>query len=302
MMSKSKKKVVVVNNNNKSSTDWSVGTGALPGREIFGPLVLILVTPPFSMIFCHVCTVWNGDFAKFGRFVWSQTNQNVSLWHQLVNLWPNPWNPHVWTMIGSFLALELFLMKAVPGKEFKATMTPNGNIPTYKANGTACYVITMLLFVSLDYIGWFDLASVYDHFGQILSSMNVLALLFCAFLTIKGYVAPSSSDSGTTGNLLNDFYWGMELYPQLFWFWDVKQLTNCRAGMMFWPLAVLSFCYKNMDLHNGQLQNGLAVSVALQLVYCTKFFHVSFVCCFFCCFVCCFFVSANMGYYSLEYI
>jgi 7-dehydrocholesterol reductase len=272
-MSANKKKVTTIKNKND---DWSVGTGALPFRDVLGPLVLILITPPFSMIFCHVCTVWHGDFAKFGRHVLFRASQDgVSPLRQLVELWPNPWNIYVWQMIGSFFILQMILMKILPGRMFQSTMTPQGNLPTYKANGTASYLTTMILFVLLDYFDYFDLASIYDHFGEILSSMNVLALLFCIFLTIKGHIAPSTSDSGGTGSFVNDFYWGMELYPRLLWWWDVKQLTNCRAGMMFWPLAVLSFLYKNADLNGGVVQNGLAVSVALQLVYCTKFFHVS---------------------------
>ena len=57
----------------------------------------------------------------------------------------------------------------------------------------------------------------------------------------QGRCAPSSSDAGTTGSLLYDFYWGMELYPRLGRAFDLKTWTNCRMGMMGW--AVLVLCY-----------------------------------------------------------
>ena len=58
---------------------------------------------------------------------------------------------------------------------------------------------------------------------------------------MQGRTAPSSSDAGTTGSLLYDFYWGMELYPRLGCGFDLKTWTNCRMGMMGW--AVLVLCY-----------------------------------------------------------
>jgi hypothetical protein len=63
----------------------------------------------------------------------------------------------------------------------------------------------------------------------------------------------------------------MELYPRIFG-WDVKVFTNCRMGMMFWAVGIVSFCYKSMELNYGRLDPGLAASVAIQLVYIAKFF------------------------------
>ena len=45
--------------------------------------------------------------------------------------------------------------------------------------------------------------------------LNAFALLFCAFLCIKGLYFPSTKDSGSSGNVVVDFYWGTELYPRV---------------------------------------------------------------------------------------
>lgn len=111
---------------------------------------------------------------------------------------------------------------------------------------------------------------IYDNFGNLLASMNCFALVFCAFLYIKGLTFPSSSDSGATGNLLFDFYWGTELYPRIFG-WDVKQFTNCRFGMVFWPLSCISYAFAQYERY-GFVSDSMAVNVVLQLFYCFKFF------------------------------
>ena len=54
----------------------------------------------------------------------------------------------------------------------------------------------------------FNPARVYDLFGEMLSALNIFSLFLCLFIYLKGKWAPSSSDSGTTGSLIYDFFWG----------------------------------------------------------------------------------------------
>jgi len=53
--------------------------------------------------------------------------------------------------------------------------------------------------------------------------------------------------------------------------WDVKQFTNCRFGMISWPILILSYALKQKELYGG-ISNSMMISVAIQLVYITKFF------------------------------
>mmetsp|Transcript_17485 Transcript_17485/g.47704 ORF Transcript_17485/g.47704 Transcript_17485/m.47704 type:complete len:453 (+) Transcript_17485:207-1565(+) len=252
----------------KKDKDWSGGDGLIPGRDALGPIFLMVTTPCFSIIFFHVCANMEGNFVAFARLVWEQG----SLVTVLREIWPDPWDYTVWRMILTFMAFNIFLMKAVPGKTMYGTMTPKGNTPVYQANGMQCYLINVVALLALAHFEIWNPAVVYDKFGMILSSMNVFALAFCTMLLIKGYLAPSSTDSGTTGSIIHDFYWGMELYPRIFG-WDVKVFTNCRTGMMFWVVGILSYCYKNMELNGGQLQYGMACSVAIQMIYLSKFYY-----------------------------
>lgn len=57
------------------------------------------------------------------------------------------------------------------------------------------------------------------------------------------------------------------------------------AGMMFWAVGILCFAHKNMEVNGGNLQLGMAINVALQLIYITKFFYweMGYMCSMVCC-------------------
>ena len=261
-------------NSNATATknDWSHGTGILPGRDTIGPIVLMMITPIFSIIYYHVCSVYQGNFVAFGTHVLQQSH-HIPLHQQIYDVWPSPYDPTTLQMIGIFVVFQCLLVKLVPGPTFTATTTPQGHRPTYTANGLSSYIITIVALILLDHFHpTFHASIIYDKFGNILSSMNVIAFIFCIGLVVKGYTFPSGLDSGTTGSIIQDFYWGTELYPRIASF-DVKQMTNCRCGMMFWAVAIIAFGYKNMELQNHNIQYGMAISIVLQLIYITKFFH-----------------------------
>jgi 7-dehydrocholesterol reductase len=82
-----------------------------------------------------------------------------------------------------------------------------GHVPVYKANGVQCYLISIVTFFVLAHFGVIRPAIVYDLFGELLSAMNVFALLFVLMLTIKGLYFPSTKDCGSSGNFVIDYYW-----------------------------------------------------------------------------------------------
>jgi 7-dehydrocholesterol reductase len=185
-------------------------------------------------------------------------------------VWPTPFDPYVWKMIAAYSAFELALMRFVPGKEFKATVTASGHVPVYIANGFQSYLITIGTVFALWYSGLFSPADIYDNMGKFLSSMNLFAFLLVAFLMFKGLYIPSTKDHGTNGDIIVDFFWGTELYPRIFGF-DIKQFTNCRFGMMFWQVGIICYALKQYELY-GYVSSSMIVSVAIQTVYVAKFF------------------------------
>ena len=184
-------------------------------------------------------------------------------------IWPST-SPRAWQLLGAYALFEALLQVYLPGKPFKATMTANGNVPVYKANGVQSLVVTVVAFFACWRFGLTSPKEVYDLFGEMLAGMAIFSVFFCVFLQIKGHVAPTDEDSGSCGNPIYDFWWGMELYPKLGPL-NIKQFTNCRFGMMAWAiLPVIFACYQYE--RDGFLADSVAVTLLLMSVYNFKFF------------------------------
>jgi 7-dehydrocholesterol reductase len=121
------------------------------------------------------------------------------------------------------------------------------------------------------YFELYKLSIVYDELEGILNGLNYLALVVVIVLYFKGIYAPSGTDGGTSGNPLFDIFWGTELYPRVLGI-DIKQLTNCRFGMVYWAVATISCSAAAADRNGGVLPLTNLTSSVLQLIYIFKFF------------------------------
>jgi 7-dehydrocholesterol reductase len=236
-------------------------------RQTALPAFLIAVCPPTALLVWYTHTALGGSLAALlGLFA------RDGLFATLGHIWGPVFfgTRTAWAILAVYAATELLLMRALPGKRFLGPVTANGNVPVYKANGVLAYAVTLALFAGGSWgLHLFSPSVVYDNMGGLLGALDVFSLGFCAMLYLKGRFAPSSSDGGSSGNPVFDYYWGTELYPRIAG-WDVKMFTNCRFGMMGWPLILISFAAKQHALHG--LSDSMAVAVLLQLVYITKFF------------------------------
>jgi len=236
-------------------------------RNAFGPLLLILLCPPFVMLIWYTNTTLDGSFSQLWTLILEQGVLNVAyaVWQ------PYFWGSSTaWSIIFCFIAFELTLMRLLPGKLFYGPTTPKGNVPVYKTNGVLAFITTMATFLIASFgLHLFPATVLYDHLGSIFGALNLFSLIFCMALYVKGRYFPSSTDAGITKNMLFDYYWGTELYPQLLGI-SIKKFITCRFGMMSWGLLLLSYGAKQTEL--GGLSNSMLVSVALQLMYIAKFF------------------------------
>lgn len=232
------------------------------------PLFLVLVCPPFAMLVWHTNVNLGGSFSR----LFDEMNQK-GLFGEIASVWFPRFFGSVmaWKIIGVFAAFQLLLLKILPGKKITGTITPMGNLPEYKDNGLASYIITFILFFICSLgLKLFKPSIVYDNLGDILGALNFTALVFCLLLYFKGRYFPSTSDNGYTGNFIFDYYWGTELYPRFFGF-DVKQFTNCRFGMTGWAIAVTSFAFAQQEIY-GKADWSIIISAALIVIYLFKFF------------------------------
>ena len=183
--------------------------------------------------------------------------------------WPST-SPRAWKFLGAYALFEALLQVYLPGKRFEAMTTANGNVPVYKANGVQSLLVTIGTFFALWKLEVTTPSEVYALFPEMVAGMVWVSVLFCVFLLIKGHVAPTDDDSGSSGNVIDDFWWGMELYPFLGPL-NLKQFTNCRFGMMAWAVLPIIFACHQYE-RDGYVADSVTVCVALMSAYNFKFF------------------------------
>ncbi|GMH34141.1 hypothetical protein BSKO_01975 [Bryopsis sp. KO-2023] len=243
---------------------WALSGVAAEVLSLFGVIFLMVTTPAFTMLVYQVHDKFNGslwELYEFGR---------DKGFKSCLQLWSGT-TTEAWTVFAVFGIIQALLQLYFPAKTVNGPVSPKGNTPVYKDNGVSAYLATLVLFFAGWWLGWFSPARVYDILGEILTVLNVFAILLCVFLTIKGVAFPSSTDAGSTGSIVYDFYWGTELYPRIGKHFDIKVWTNCRMGMMSWAILPLCYVAKQHQLY-GHVANSMIVSVALMQIYVFKFF------------------------------
>ncbi len=171
---------------------------------------------------------------------------------------------------GAFVAFQAVLLVALPGRVFQGAVAPSGFVPTFRANGGAALVATLVAGGLLVRGGALEPTALYDSALELLTLVNAFALALSAALAVKGSLAPSTADAGTEHGLLFGMYWGVELYPSVAGV-ELKQLLISRVGMMSWFLCTASFAAASVRAQ-GSVTPALAASAGLNLLYVAKFF------------------------------
>lgn len=242
----------------KTRGDWLAGNGTWLTTHLV-PFLLLVLTAPFAVLLWVIIVHYDGSVLA----VISGPRD------QLLAKLPLP-SVSAAAMLLGWLGFQLLLLRALPGKRHLGPVTPRGNRPEYRSNGVAAFVVTHVAWFAATGLGLFPAAIIYDHFGELLITSSLLALLSCAFLYVKGLRFPSTTDAGGTGNVLWDVWWGTELHPRAFGV-ELKQLINCRFAMMGWSVILLSYAAAQIEIH-GHLSTSMAVCVGLQVIYIFKFF------------------------------
>jgi len=237
-------------------------------HQTLAPLLLICLCPPIIFAFWYTNTHLDGSLEAFWSLL---TKVGVKETFNII------WKPYfwgtltAWKILAVFSFFQLLFMRFLPGKIKEGPITPKGHVPIYKDNGLAAFLTTMVLFyLATSTLNLFSATILYDNLGGLLGALNIFSLIFCFFLLIKGLTFPSGEDAGRSGNWVFDYYWGTELYPRILG-WDVKVFTNCRFGLMIWPILLWSYAAKQQQIY-GTISDSMLVAVGLQWIYILKFF------------------------------
>ena len=105
-------------------------------------------------------------------------------------------------------------MKLPVGRRFNGPVTPEGNVPKYTDNAFASLCNHYCYIYCWRGNGMVERFDFNYKLGTNVISNEYLCFIFAFFLTLKGLYFPSTTDCGTTGNFIVDFYWGTELYQE----------------------------------------------------------------------------------------
>ncbi|OXA58166.1 7-dehydrocholesterol reductase [Folsomia candida] len=227
-----------------------------PSKSTLDLINYHLVPPVFLIVF----TVATQYLSYNGN-----PSRNFELWFVLGNSFG-------WKCIASLVAWALIWLW-LPSKTFNGPTTSFGYTPVYQANGELYYFISVAALLVISFVQPSICVSIYENFGPILGGLNILALSLCAYLWIKAKLKSDEKDPYLLDKkypVLHEFYRGMELHPRILGV-DVKQLTNCRIGMIMWQLLIIIFLIAGWQLHG--FNGGHLVNVLLQTIYIYKFFR-----------------------------
>jgi 7-dehydrocholesterol reductase len=170
-------------------------------------------------------------------------------------------------IFAAWYVLQALLMLVLPGRLALGAVTPAGHRLAYRVNGALAWVVTHLLFY-LAAFQWhlFRPTIVYEHWGGLFVAANAAGLLVAVAAYVKAHRAPTHADDRRfSGNVLCDFFAGIELNPRIGPF-DLKLFHIGRVGMTAWSLVNFSFAAQQYATL-GRLTTSMLVLVALQLVY-----------------------------------
>ena len=195
----------------------------------------------------------------------------LGLWDHNDLLKYMPGNYYSWTMTMYFMLFEYILL-IISDQYINGPLTQKNDMGKYKGDGLKSYLLSIYMYCYCIYSEYIDPVEVFDNLGYFFSTFILLGFGVTTMLYLKGLMCPNSVDCDNgTHNFVFNYYWGLELHPRVLGI-DIKQFTNCRFGMMLWPLLLITYMCKQYSML-GYITNSLLCNCILQFIYITKFFY-----------------------------
>ena len=155
-------------------------------------------------------------------------------------------------------------------KKFIGPKNVDGVEPVYADNGFGFYSLTVLLTLFIvNYFKGFSQAFI-NNFLSTTLTFTIAGYLFATYLYLKYKDNYFNKDKDEDSELFK-FFRGLEYHPKILGV-DIKQLTNCRFGMISWQIFIIIFA-KYYFKKVGKINYPILFSVLLQSIYIAKFFY-----------------------------
>eukprot|EP01120_Amphizonella_sp_Union-15-10_P013210 TRINITY_DN6108_c0_g1_i1.p1 TRINITY_DN6108_c0_g1~~TRINITY_DN6108_c0_g1_i1.p1 ORF type:complete len:462 (-),score=55.89 TRINITY_DN6108_c0_g1_i1:4-1389(-) len=181
----------------------------------------------------------------------------------LKQLFPLP-NTTAVVIFFSWIISQWVFHIVIPGKILRGfPLIHDKSTLDYKMNGLACFIVTIVGFFVITYLGLLDPSVVVKQYGPILVTANITAFVMCLWMYLKGFLYNQGNPSG---NLIIDYFYGYEPNPRIYgWITsDVKFFLEGRA-LSCWVIMDLCFCY--VQWIDGGVSKSLALITVLHFFY-----------------------------------
>ncbi|MEZ4352952.1 MAG: hypothetical protein R3F16_04675 [Myxococcota bacterium] len=167
-----------------------------------------------------------------------------------------------------WVAFQAALFHGLPGRTVEGAPLPDGRRLEYRLNGLAAFGITLAVAALGVASGLVPASLLYDHLGELVSTMNVVVLVGAIGLAVFARTQADASERRL--NWIEAYTLGACRNPRIGRF-DLKFFCESRPSMILWILIDLSFAAKQIELH-GQLSPAMGLVVAFQLLYLVDYF------------------------------
>jgi protein-S-isoprenylcysteine O-methyltransferase Ste14 len=208
--------------------------------------------------------LWSCVTVYQGALVFPSSLEEIGAWLSRV---PAP-TLSALAIVGAWIFLQVGLQLAAPGKVVEGTPLADGSRLKYRMNGLFSFCFSVALAWLVVRAGWLAPTLLYDHFGALLTTMNLVAFGFSLFLYGQGK-APGPAGS-SSGNVLYDYFMGVQLNPR-FGNFDFKFFCESRPGLIAWVLIDWSLAAAHYQLH-GTLTTPMILVCAFQTLYIADYF------------------------------
>lgn len=246
--------------------------------SLFGTILILTTTPLMVFYFYITCVHFEGALTAPIIQMIDGTLTPSSLLHRLPTINSTAFGIYFFWLT---LQIVLFLLpdklhrffKGYSGGLHYGGCTPSGNSLPYQINGLQAWIVTHILLVLAVYLfDLFPLSIILNEWGALLWVANITGYAVAIFVFFKAHLFPSyPEDRRFTGNILYDFYMGIEQNPRIGRF-DFKLFFNGRPGIVAWTMINLSFMAAQYSRY-GAVTNSIILVNLLQALYVIDFFR-----------------------------
>ena len=181
------------------------------------------------------------------------------------NIKPNKFSISTFTII----LLYGFYSLKFTDKKFIGPENVDGVTPIYAANGFHFWIVSTILTCLVcntfpNFPKRFN-----ENFIPFLVTCNIFGLFFVLYLYFRDKNEYFEMEKDKDSSALFKFYRGLKFHPRIFGV-DIKQLTNCRFGMIIWQIIILIFGFYSHYTYG--FNTAILVTIILQTIYIGKFF------------------------------